>query len=415
MFFKSASVTFFLSLTSLLTFPQNILIPWPEITDSSEYVDTRTVPISFTDHQTVFLDTLDIWMSTEFPGSRVNGFKQTNDSTLELIIRPENTPINMSPWYAFRLWSPTNKTVYIRLLYKHGTHRYPPRISPDGIEWTKMDPSEIHVNDEDSSAVFKILLPQEARWISAQELISSQDTYQWIHTLSAKPIVQNKIIGYSHRGKPILAMDIGLEKKENVLVILSRQHPPEVTGYLEMVSFVETLCGKERIAKKFRKRFRILVLPLMNPDGVDQGHWRHNSGGIDLNRDWRFFNQPETFAFRKFIIEEVDTSQAKLWFAIDFHSTQTDLFYLHKEENMPDGKTIALEWVHDINAQFPNNTFSPEPTGVTAQISKNWFMHELHSEAVTYEVGDQTDRDVIRDRGRYAALALMKILLKKIH
>ena len=34
------------------------------------------------------------------------------------------------------------------------------------------------------------------------------------------------------------------------------------------------------------EKFRVLAFPLMNPDGVDLGHWRHNAGGIDLNRDW---------------------------------------------------------------------------------------------------------------------------------
>ena len=38
----------------------------------------------------------------------------------------------------------------------------------------------------------------------------------------------------------------------------------------------------------------VIVYPLMNPDGVDEGHWRHNTGGIDLNRDWAHYNQPET-------------------------------------------------------------------------------------------------------------------------
>jgi hypothetical protein len=31
-----------------------------------------------------------------------------------------------------------------------------------------------------------------------------------------------------------------------------------------------------------------------NPDGVDKGHWRLNDGGVDLNRDWGPFTQPET-------------------------------------------------------------------------------------------------------------------------
>ena len=414
MFHKPAALIFFLSLFSLLTFPQKIQIPWPEITDSTEMVDTRSVSIVFAERFTAYLDTLDIWFSSEFPGARANSIKQPNDSTLEILIRPENHPINMSPWYAFRLWTDGAKAIHVRLKYKNGTHRYIPKFSHDGIHWTRMNASAVQVNETDSSATFRIRLDGEGQWIAAQELITSRDAYQWIRTLSARPHIQQEIIGYSHGGKPVIAMDIGSGEKENVLVVLSRQHPPEITGYLEMVNFVETLCGNDRTAVKFRKKFRTLVVPMMNPDGVDQGHWRHNIGGVDLNRDWRFFNQPETAAFRRFILEEVDTTQAILWFAIDFHSTQTDLFYLHHEGNMPGGKTIALEWLQTINAEFPAHPFSPEPTGMTAQISKNWFMHELRAEGVTYEVGDQTPREIIRKRGSFAAISLMKMLLKKI-
>ena len=80
---------------------------------------------------------------------------------------------------------------------------------------------------------------------------------------------------------------------------------------------------------------------------------------------------------------------------------------------MPTGKTIALEWLQQINSEFQENSFRAEPTGTTAQISKNWFLHELQAEAVTYEVGDQTDREILFKRGAYAAKALMKLLLKK--
>ena len=62
---------------------------------------------------------------------------------------------------------------------------------------------------------------------------------------------------------------------------------------------------------------------------------------------------------------------------------------------------------------MPGHPFSPEPSGLTGQVSKNWFFHELKTEAITYEVGDNTDREVIRQRGTESALLLMDILLKQ--
>lgn len=96
-------------------------------------------------------------------------------------------------------------------------------------------------------------------------------------------------------------LKIGKANDKKMILILSRQHPPEVTGYLAMQSFVETICGEGDTATKFREVYNTYVIPNLNPDGVDNGHWRHNSGGVDLNRDWEDFNQPELQAVKRFI------------------------------------------------------------------------------------------------------------------
>lgn len=65
--------------------------------------------------------------------------------------------------------------------------------------------------------------------------------------------------------------------------------------------------------------------------------WRHSAAGIDLNRDWEAFNQPETQAVRKFMQEQVKAG-GKFLFAIDFHSTFHDIYYTISPElkgNMP--------------------------------------------------------------------------------
>ena len=60
----------------------------------------------------------------------------------------------------------------------------------------------------------------------------------------------------------------------------------------------------DNISKKISKNFNLIVYPLINPDGVDLGHWRHNSHSKDLNRDWGFFTQLET----KIINDDIMTS-----------------------------------------------------------------------------------------------------------
>lgn len=401
------------SILVLYSFSQPVQIPWPEVTDSSNLVDTRSQEINYQVKRTFSFSEIGVKVSNEFTGARLNDLILINDSTLSGFIYPENHPVNMSPWYAFRVWSDNTKDIYFKLQYAHGRHRYPPKLSRDGINWIQIDSTDLFSTVDDTTTFFKIHLNYDAIWISAQEILTSDVTYRWIDRLSRKPFITSNIIGYSTLGKPIMAMSITESDGKNLLVILSRQHPPEITGFKEMISFVETIAGNSKMARKFRKRFEVVVVPMMNPDGVDNGHWRHNAGGVDLNRDWRFFNQPETTALRKFILEKMKKQNARVHYGIDFHSTQTDLFYLPDEKDLPDGEGISMKLLNLINKSFPENPFIPEPSGIEEQISKNWFLHELKTEAITYEVGDNTDREIIKKRGKEASLQLMKILLKE--
>ena len=63
------------------------------------------------------------------------------------------------------------------------------------------------------------------------------------------------------------------------------------------------MTGDTQLARDFRHKFHVLVIPLINPDGVNNGHWRYNVNGTDLNCDWGTFAEKETHAVR----DEADT------------------------------------------------------------------------------------------------------------
>lgn len=412
--FTKIIIILFLNFCFLFSFSQPVNIPWPEIIDSSDLVDTRSKPIEYQVKQIFRFPEKGICADNMFPGARLNDMFMINDSTLQAQILPENHPVNMSPWYAFRMWSETSQTIYLKLCYKHGQHRYWPKLSSDNKHWVPVDSSDYFSEPGDTSALFRVHLDHDTISISAQENITSDECKRWIDKLSEKQFISRHTIGYSTLKKPLWGLSISESNGKNLLVILSRQHPPEITGYKEMTAFVEAISENTRLAKKFRKKFETIVVPMMNPDGVDNGFWRHNAGGIDMNRDWRHFHQPETFAFRKYILEKVRKQNARVCFGIDFHSTQKDIFYYSEKNVNPDKENIALKWVNSINQLFPDNSFNPEPTGITSQTSKNWFFNEIKAESITYEVGDNTPRDIINKRGKEAAKQLMKIMLKDI-
>jgi hypothetical protein len=368
-----------------------------------------------------------IYFSNNFDGGRLNGIVKDNDSTFTVLITSENTPINMSPWYAFKIWSKQKKQLIVNLTYGEGSkNRYYPKLSNDGLNWTAIDSTnfiEFEKGDKDfdpnsipSKVQMKLNVNQDTLWVSAQELQTSKHVKKWVEDLSEKPFISNRQIGKSKEGRPLTALTIGEENTKRMLIVISRQHPPEVTGYLAMKAFVETISSDLKIAKEFRKKFTTYVVPLMNPDGVDNGFWRHNVGGIDLNRDWASFNQPETLAVSEFIKERERKTDGKFYFGIDFHSTYDDIYYTIEESfkgNMPG---LVPEWLAHVKKEIPgyNPNISPSDKMEPTIISRNYFYISHGMEALVYEIGDKTDRDFIILKGQTSAIELMKLMLSKL-
>ena len=152
---------------------------------------------------------------------------------------------------------------------------------------------------------------------------------------------------------------------------------------------------------------------MMNPDGVDNGHWRHNTGGIDLNRDWADFNQLETQIVRDFLRKKLNGTTNKLYFGIDFHSTWDDIFYTNITEKPTHMDGLIKRWFETLEQAIPNykvNSRGSKPA--SGVISKAFFNKEFNAEALVYEVGDNTSRDFTILKSKTAAEKLMLLSLE---
>ena len=111
-------------------------------------------------------------------------------------------------------------------------------------------------------------------------------------------------------------------------------------------AFYETLLADSELAAKFRQHFNIIAVPLLNPDGVIGGNWRHNLSGTDLNRDWGPFKQPETLLIKK-LLDQLDASGKNIRVFLDFHSTKRNVFYTQNDANPTKPLRFTQTWLEN--------------------------------------------------------------------
>ncbi len=376
-------------------------------------VDTKTKEIEYQVKKVYDLPKQDVYASNLFDGARLNDFKHIKGELFQATISPENIPINKSPYYAFQLWSNSSKTIELELNYTHSKHRYEPKISKNGLDWKVLDKSKFRFSKDSTNAFLTLDISADTLWVAGQEIQNSTHVRNWCKAKAISKDAKLSSIGKSKLGKDLWLIDIhnGEMEKKDIIVILSRQHPPEVTGYFAMQAFIDAILQESILPTDFRKKYRVLVFPLMNPDGVDLGHWRHNAGGIDLNRDWAYYNQPENRQIADYIVRTAAENKSNVILGLDFHSTYHDVYYTNKgiPAHLPHFKDYWLEGIHGAIGENINE----RPSNLRAPVSKGWFHTQFSAVGVTYEIGDGTPRDYIKIKGKTAAVEMMELLIFK--
>lgn len=356
-----------------------------------------------------------VWISNEFSGARMNDFYQVNDTLYRVVIEPENSPVNESPWYAFKIWSDTSRTIDLELTYRHADHRYVPELSSNGQQWQTIDSTNYQPDTTKGTATLSLDLERDPLWVSAQELFTNQDFKRWTDSLTTNSWVSLDTVGYSHDKRPITKVTISQtdsSEKRGVMIITGRLHPPEVTGALASKIFINQLVSDSELATRFRQHFEIWAYPFANPDGVQRGHWRHNAAGVDLNRDWIAFNQPETQAIRDDLLAIKDDSLRKVYYGIDFHSTNENIFYPINRNISTFPEDFTYQWIDSLKATYPDYPVDVEPFDTSSPITKNWIYRTFGADAVTYEIDDAANRDSMYTVTQTSAHIIMQKLLE---
>jgi hypothetical protein len=261
------------------------------------------------------------------------------------------------------------------------------------------------LNERRTRASLKLDLPRGTLWVAGQPLSPSRDNLEWTRRMLVGKGFSELRYGTSLEGRPLVGF-VGGDGTE-AIVALTRQHPPETTGQEAWRGFVERLATRsDDAAQRFRERYRIILAPMPNPDGVDGGHWRLNAGGVDLNRDWGTFSQPETRALSEWI--KAQAGGRRVASMMDFHSTDRTVIYAPPLD--APSPTIAflpaLEGrLRNVLKTPPEWTYSHNANGGT---SKGWALEQLRAPGITVELWDQIPAAEARTLGAAAADAVIE-------
>lgn len=323
-----------------------------------------------------------------------------------LSVRPEGRPINPSPWYAFRVRADEASRVNITLRYEDAAHRYQPKIAQEGQPWRDLNPSALRVDADQNSATFSVNLERGVNYIAAQPIETPRQTLAWARRLLLGAGFREFEYGRSIDGRALVAFTSG--SGEGLIVAITRQHPPETQGSVAFRAFAERIASNAEDARALRAANRIVLAPMPNPDGVVRGHWRHNAGGVDLNRDWLTMSQPETRALASLIEREAAGRRVRSF--IDFHATRRNVIYAPpRDAASPDIALLAV-----LESRFRADLARPPAWSydhhANSGVSKAWALERLAAPGITLEVADTATQEEARAIGRAAADALIEYL-----
>lgn len=350
-----------------------------------------------------------ISFSADIPTGRLSHCEKLSQDRYLLTIEPENEPVNPSPWYHFTVSAKNTMTVPVVLGFQDAYPRYIPKFSEDGKHWQTLP-----FNTENNQLVFDVpVTAGQTVHISAQPPITNKAYKVWLDTLVAgnKELTLD-VLGQSAEGRDIWSLTHTRKGNTEWLIVIGRQHPPEVTGAIGLMRFTEQLLKPTALNEAFLSRFNVLWVPDLNPDGVARGNWRHTSTGVDLNRDWKLFNQPESRLVRD-KLANITADGGTIAFALDFHSTYYDIFYTMPEDYPLAPADFTTSWLSRLQ-DFSKGLFKvteKSGTNPNSGVFKQFIADTYQVPAVTYEMGDNTPPEMIDYIARAAATTLTTTML----
>ncbi|GHV42604.1 hypothetical protein AGMMS49546_21820 [Spirochaetia bacterium] len=132
-----------------------------------------------------------------------------------------------------------------------------------------------------------------------------------------------RMIGKTEEGRdyPVLLIGDDGNPKKKLIITTARQHSGESPGSFVLEGFLEQYLSENESGKYLRETSVLLVLPMTNLDGVEEGRYGKDAPPADFNRAWMTESiREELRSFLKLVDELLKIYKPGLY--VDFHAPQ---------------------------------------------------------------------------------------------
>lgn len=109
-------------------------------------------------------------------------------------------------------------------------------------------------------------------------------------------------------------------KRKKIVIVSARVHPSETASSYMFEGFLNSFLNKTQEVQEFLNEHVLVMIPVLNPDGVVNGFTRSDLNGLNLNANYKLadLNTPSIYALKKMI--RYMNQRNGVDFYLDFHS-----------------------------------------------------------------------------------------------
>ncbi|UCE65027.1 MAG: succinylglutamate desuccinylase/aspartoacylase family protein, partial [Candidatus Zixiibacteriota bacterium] len=262
--------------------------------------------------------------TAEFESGNITNVQQVGVDSFTFEIRLDDNHGDTYGWYYFAVTGGNGHDLTLFLTNPDGWQNAyaKPLFSNDNENWYRVDDTW----NQGGMLCFAHCLESDTVWFAQGIPFTISRMQAYLDSLESAPYVDRPTLGYSPHNRPIDMISItngdippGHKK---IAWLVSRQHCMESGPTYLLIGLIDKILDNSDFSRRFRNDIEIHIVPIVNVDGVAEGYSRHNTQGLNLNREWNPNIQSEPLEVRAVhsAIDSFITSGRSIDFFMDLHS-----------------------------------------------------------------------------------------------